>query len=155
MQHEIKYVHTNIIAKNWKNLAKFYIEVFDCEPIYPERDLSGEWLSKVTMLNNPKIQGLHLRLPGYGEHGPTLEVFQYDPNNLLCQKKFLNALGFSHIAFHVDDIEEILLNIIVHGGSKFGSIVKKEYFEIGRILTMSYAKDPEDNYIELQNWREI
>ena len=43
------------------------------------RDLSGEWLDRATGLKNAHIKGIHLRLPGYGEGGPTLEIFQYDP----------------------------------------------------------------------------
>lgn len=41
----IKYVHTNIIAKDWKRLADFYIQVFNSKPLYPERDLSGKWIA--------------------------------------------------------------------------------------------------------------
>lgn len=44
----IKYVHTNIIAKDWRTLADFYIKVFECTPIQAERDLSGEWLDQAT-----------------------------------------------------------------------------------------------------------
>ena len=40
----IKYTHTNIIARDWEDLAKFYIEVFECQPYGPKRDLSGEWI---------------------------------------------------------------------------------------------------------------
>jgi predicted enzyme related to lactoylglutathione lyase len=44
----IKFVHTNIIARDWKKLAQFYIDVFECEPLKPERDLDGEWIDKMT-----------------------------------------------------------------------------------------------------------
>ena len=33
-----KYVHTNLVAHDWKRLATFYIEVFGCKPKPPERD---------------------------------------------------------------------------------------------------------------------
>ena len=36
-----KYVHTNLIARDWKRLIRFYIDVFGCEPKGPERDMSG------------------------------------------------------------------------------------------------------------------
>jgi len=73
-----RYAHTNIIAKDWKRLACFYQQVFDCEPVPPERDLSGDWLDKATGIHDAHICGIHLRLPGYGKDGPTLEIFQYD-----------------------------------------------------------------------------
>jgi len=55
-------------------LADFYIRVFDCKPRPPERDLSGEWVDKLTGLPNTKIKGIHLLLPGYDIDGPTLEI---------------------------------------------------------------------------------
>ncbi len=78
MEKGIKYVHTNLIAKDWKNLSNFYINVFSCRAIYPKRDLSGEWIDKITNIDSVRIRGIHLALPGY-EKGPTLEIFEYHP----------------------------------------------------------------------------
>ena len=36
-----RYVHTNLIARDWRALADFYQRVFGCVPVPPERDLSG------------------------------------------------------------------------------------------------------------------
>ena len=44
----IRYVHTNIIAKDHKKLIDFYKEVFGCRSIGETRDLRGEWLDKLT-----------------------------------------------------------------------------------------------------------
>lgn len=151
---KVKYVHTNLIARDWRSLAQFYIEVFDCKPIYPERNLEGSWLDHLTEINSAKIKGLHLHLPGY-ENGPTLEIFEYIPTHSTNQPPSINAPGFGHIAFHVDDVFIILNKAINHGGKSFGEIVKKEYFELGSILTVTYLKDPEGNFIELQNWQKI
>ena len=74
----IKYKHTNLIAKDWKQLSNFYQSVFKCKPIPPERDLSGNWLDRITDIQAAHITGIHLRLPGFGDDGPTLEIFQYD-----------------------------------------------------------------------------
>jgi hypothetical protein len=46
----IQFAHTNIITDNWKELAKFYIDVFECKPLFPERDLKGLWLDKAQQL---------------------------------------------------------------------------------------------------------
>ena len=45
-----KYVHTNLIARDWKRLVQFYCEVFGCEPKGPERDLSDAWLERVNSI---------------------------------------------------------------------------------------------------------
>ena len=43
----------------------------------PERDLSGDWLDEATGIDASRIRGVHLRLPGFGTDGPTLELFEY------------------------------------------------------------------------------
>ena len=148
---KIKYVHTNIIAKDWKMLCDFYIEVFDCKPMYPERDLSGEWIEKMTNIDNVSIKGMHLSLPGY-ENGPTLEIFQYAPENLRTNLSYINQQGFGHLAFHVDDVNEVLTKVIQHGGKILGELIIKKYNGLG-LLTAVYTEDPEGNFIEIQNWK--
>jgi predicted enzyme related to lactoylglutathione lyase len=151
MKNEIKYVHTNIIAKDWKALAQFYIEVFECVPVNPERDLSGEWVDKLTKIDNANIKGIHLKLPGY-DNGPTLEIFGYEENFKATVAPLINEQGFSHIAFHVSSVEDILNRLIAKGGTQYGELIETEIKGIG-ILAAVYARDPEGNIIEIQNWR--
>src|SRR5438094_8314091 len=74
-----KYVHTNVIARDWKKLVRFYSEVFGCKPHGPERDMSGAWLESLTSVRNGHLSGVHLRLPGYGADRPTVERFSHGP----------------------------------------------------------------------------
>lgn len=151
MKNQIEYVHTNIIAQDWRKLAQFYIEVFDCIPVYPERDLAGDWIDKLTNLKDAKIRGMHLRLPGH-ENGPTLEIFEYNQKKGKTDFKAVNDPGFGHIAFRVDDVEKILNKLLQHGGSKYGELVTREIKGLGT-LTVIYTRDPEGNIIELQKWQ--
>ncbi len=146
----MKYVHTNIISENWQKIADFYINVFDCQPVPPARDQSGDWLDKCTGVSNAHLKGMHLRLPGWGGNGPTLEIYSYGEmeDNLVT---IPNRKGFGHIAFEVDDVAEVLENLLVNGGSKQGEITGKMVEGVGYI-TLIYAKDPEGNIIEIQNW---
>lgn len=146
----IKYVHTNLIASDWRKLAEFYISVFGCKPLYPERDLYGEWIDQLTTIHHARIHGIHLSLPGW-ENGPTLEIFQYQPENLRDETPHINQQGLSHLAFHVDSVPETLEKLIAHGGYQVGELVSKDYGEQGT-LTVVYTKDPEGNFIEIQNW---
>lgn len=146
----IKYVHTNLITNDWKKLSEFYIHVFECKPMYPERDLSGDWIDRLTTIQNARIQGLHLSLPGY-ENGPTLEIFEYMPEIEKTESAAINSKGFSHIAFLVDSVEDILKRLIEYGGKPLGEIVKRHYEGLG-LLTVVYARDPDGNHIEIQNW---
>jgi predicted enzyme related to lactoylglutathione lyase len=153
----MKYVHTNIIARNWQELSKFYQVVFQCVPVPPPRDLSGEWLDSLTGIKNAHIQGEHLLLPGYGENGPTLEIFSYEgtpePRSGDAENnKLINAPGLAHIAFAVDDVEATLELVKKNGGSPIGELVSQKYPK-GKTGTFVYCKDIEGNIIELQNWK--
>lgn len=148
---EIKFVHTNIISRDWKALSHFYISVFGCEMLYPERDLSGEWIDAVTNIKDVHIRGIQLRLPGYS-NGPTLEIFQYDKFIEGGGVPDINRCGFAHIAFLVDDVEYYLSKLVENGGSRLGEVAKTRIEGVG-LLTVVYARDPEGNIIELQNWK--
>jgi predicted enzyme related to lactoylglutathione lyase len=145
-----KYVHTNLIARDWKGLVRFYSEVFGCEPKPPDRDMSGAWLDQLTSLQNAHLSGVHLRLPGYGDDGPTLEIFSYD-ELVEPELSSANQCGFGHIAFAVDDVDQALQAVIAAGGSTVGNIVTTEVNRVG-VLRVVYARDPEGNIVELQRW---
>jgi predicted enzyme related to lactoylglutathione lyase len=145
-----KYVHTNLIARDWKKLVQFYREVFRCEAKGAERDLSGAWLEKVSSVPKAHLRGVHLRLPGFHDDGPTLEIFSYDQ---LIERGLpkANECGFGHIAFAVDNVDEALQTVIAAGGSAVGEIATAEVKGVG-LLRVVYARDPEGNIVELQNW---
>jgi len=147
-----RYVHTNIVARDWRNLADFYITVFGCTPVPPERDISGEWVDRLTGVTGARIRGIHLRLPGYGDGGPTLEIFGYDPEGA-CGEKAIHCQGYAHIAFAVDDVSVTLQKVRNAGGSAMGETVTADIAGAGQI-TLVYAADPEGNIIELQKWGE-
>ena len=146
----VRYVHTNIVAQDWKRLAKFYIEVFGCKLVPPERDLSGQWLDDVTSIRSAHIHGAHLRAPGYGNTGPTIEIFQYDVETEK-PRTAVNRPGFGHIAFAVDDVDQAHEAVIAAGGSDVGKIVTAEIDYAGKARIV-YVTDPEGNVIELQHW---
>lgn len=146
-----RYVHTNLIARDWRRLSQFYIQVFGCVPVPPERDLSGTAFDRLTSIERAHLRGMHLRLPGFGEDGPTLEVFQYEPSTLHPAAK-VNQPGFGHIAFAVDDVAEALQEVLTNGGSTVGETVTLQVAGAGEV-TLVYCTDPEGNILELQSWK--
>ncbi len=90
MSVKIKYVHTNIVAKNWKKLADFYIKVFGCSIVPPIRNYKGKDLDSAVNIKDTALNGVHLRLPGYNKSGPTLEIFSYTPT-LKTQSRKVNT----------------------------------------------------------------
>lgn len=145
-----RFVHTNLIAQDWKKLARFYEQVFGCTPILPERELTGRWLEEGTGVADAQVCGMHLRLPGYGDDGPTLEIFQYNRQEER-PKTASNRPGFAHIAFAVDDVESARDAVLAAGGGVVGKVVSAKVSDAGTV-TFVYLTDPEENIIELQSW---
>jgi catechol 2,3-dioxygenase-like lactoylglutathione lyase family enzyme len=146
---QAKYVHTNIMAHNWQTLAKFYQDVFGCTPVPPMRDFKGEALGRATNIPKAAFQGMHLRLPGYGDTGPTLEIFQYQdmPERV---ETLVHRPGFGHIAFLVDDVAKARKAVLEAGGEEVGDIITLQTAD-GRKVTFVYVTDPEGNILELQS----
>jgi catechol 2,3-dioxygenase-like lactoylglutathione lyase family enzyme len=151
MMIEARYVHTNLVAQDWRALAGFYQRTLGCVPVLPERDFQGPALEAATGMPGAHLRGMHLRLPGYGEGGPTLEVFQYSPE----QAPLLpapNRPGYGHLAFSVTDVPAAQAEILAAGGKALGEIVTLQTADGARV-TFVYVTDPEGNILELQAWQ--
>lgn len=150
MPIKARYVHTNLTARDWRKLVCFYCDVFGCIPRPPDRDLAGDWLDKLTSLEGAHLRGMHLRLPGFGDDGPTLEIFSYDKMAARSMPA-VNEPGFGHLAFLVDDVDGALAAVLSAGGGAVGRVSTTEVKGVGS-LRVVYARDPEGNIIELQHW---
>jgi predicted enzyme related to lactoylglutathione lyase len=146
---QARYVHTNIIARDWQAMAGFYEAVFGCTRVPPERDLSGPAMEAGTGLPAAHLRGLHLRLPGYGEDGPTVEIFTYDRLEARPAPA-VNRPGLGHLAFGVEDVAAARAAVLAAGGRSVGEIVTVQVAP-GRSVTWCYVTDPEGNIIELQS----
>jgi predicted enzyme related to lactoylglutathione lyase len=147
---QARYVHTNIIAHDWQALAAFYESVFGCVRVPPERDLSGPAMEAGTGLPAAHLRGVHLRLPGYGDAGPTVEIFTYHRLEARSSTA-VNRPGLSHLAFSVDDVAAARAVVMAAGGGSVGEVVTVAVAGGGRV-TWCYVTDPEGNVIELQSW---
>ncbi len=145
-----RYGHTNLIAEDWEALADFYVRVLDCERVLPGRDMQGDWLDKGTGLDGAHCVGMHLRLPGWGDSGPTLEIFRYAEQPARVPAA-VNRPGFGHICFRVDDVHAKFDEVLAEGGRAVGEVVSTDIPGKGHI-TWCYVTDPEGNIVELQRW---
>ncbi len=150
MAIEARFAHTNLIAEDWHNLVAFYRDVFGCEQLNPAKKLSDPWVAKITGVAGAVIRVAHLRLPGHGDTGPTLEVITYVEGQAR-QKIAADLPGYSHIAFTVDDVEAARDAVLAAGGSCVGELVTVDIPNRGRLREI-YVADPEGNIIELHNW---
>jgi catechol 2,3-dioxygenase-like lactoylglutathione lyase family enzyme len=147
----MRFAHINILARDWKAIAEFYIKVFECKIKPPQRNLSGEWLDKATGLTNAKLEGVHLILPGHGDNGPTLEIFSYEEMHDVPEI-MANFTGITHIAFEVEDVNKTFQAALENNAGKLGEVVEKEVENVG-ILEFVYFRDPEGNIVEIQSWK--
>jgi len=147
---DARFGHVNLIARDWRALADFYVRLFGCELVPPERDYRGDDLAAGTGVPGAALRGAHLRLPGHGPTGPTLEIYQFEsmPDGL---PPAANRPGFQHIAFAVPSVADARGAVLAAGGRPIGTVVTLQTAD-GRFVTWTYVTDPEENIIELQSW---
>ena len=145
-----RYAHTNLIARDWRRLATFYRELFGCEPVPPERSYSGPALEAGTGVPGATLSGVHLRLPGHGPDGPTLEIYTYS-RAVDAAPHQVNQPGFAHLAFEVESVAGARAQVLAAGGRAVGDVVTLGPAPGSRV-TWCYVTDPEGNVIELQSW---
>lgn len=147
---EARFGHVNLIARDWRALAAFYTDLFGCVLVPPERDYSGRDLERGTGVAGAALRGAHLRLPGLGPDGPTLEIYQFSsmPEGMPAT---VNRPGFQHIAFVVPSVADARATVVAAGGGVVGEVVSLRTAD-GRWVTWTYVTDPESNIVELQSW---
>jgi len=144
-----RYVHTNLIARDWRALAAFYRSVFGCVDVPPERDFASHEIEAGTGVPGAALRGMHMRLPGWGGDGPTLEIFNYS-QLADAGAPVANRPGFAHIAFAVESVANARAEVLSNGGRAIGDIVTLTTAR--GTVTWCYVTDPEGNIVELQRW---
>lgn len=145
-----RFGHINLTGADWRRLAAFYTDLFGCELVPPERDLASPDLDRGTGLTGAHLTGAHLRLPGHGPDGPTIEIFQYETVESPRAPR-VDRAGWGHVAFQVPDVPAAVEAVLAAGGSRVGDIVTTTT-ATGRQVTWCYATDPDGNIVELQAW---
>ena len=107
-------------------------------------------LDAATGLQDAHLTGAHLRLPGHGDTGPTIEIFSYDALDAHPGPR-VDRPGWGHVAFQVPDVLAAVEAVVAAGGGRVGDIVTTATSD-GRKVTWGYATDPEGNIVELQAW---
>ena len=128
--------HVNIVVSNIEETKAFFIQLgFE---VGDESELSGEWISSIVGLPDVKARYVTLSLP---DTETNLELIEYtspqsekDPN-----MDRANQIGFRHIAFEVDNIEDEVCRL-KDKGIKFLSIIQT-YPKTGKRLVYLWGPD--------------
>jgi glyoxylase I family protein len=147
-----RFGHVNVTGADWRRLAAFYTELFGCEVVPPERDYQGADLESATGVAGAHLTGAHLRLPGHGPTGPTIEIYQYDAVEAPRPPR-VDRAGWGHVAFQVPDVPTAVREVLAAGGGRVGEVITSTTAD-GRNVTWCYATDPDGNIVELQAWSE-
>ncbi|MHC4598862.1 MAG: VOC family protein [Planctomycetota bacterium] len=151
MPTQIRYAHTNLVARDLRALSAFYCDVLACVPVMDAEEYSGPWVEAITAVEGAVILVQHLRLPGHGDGGPTLELIQYGEVTEGRGTLLASRPGFGHVAFGVDDVAEAKKAVLEAGGGEVGETVSVDMGDRGHV-TEVYVSDPEGNIIELCKW---
>lgn len=144
----VRLAHVNLAARDGPGLAAFYKAVFGCEEIGGWRHLAGEIIGRGNGLPGCEIEALWLRLPGGA--GPFLEIFQYW-ETVEQARPAVNAPGWGHLCFTVEDIGAARAAILAAGGAAQGETVALG--PAGGEVFCAYMRDPEGNVLELEERR--
>ncbi|NNU62942.1 VOC family protein [Ochrobactrum soli] len=141
----MKLAHINLVARNAKTLAAFYINVMKCEPFREPKILSGDKVSRGNGLPNSEIYSIWLKFPKLDF--PFLEIHQH---KITLQRSLpkVNEPGYGHLSFHTENIDEALSDVIRYGGVQIGQITNFGTAE--KPYLIAYACDPEGNFLELE-----
>ncbi len=128
--------HVNIVVSNLEETKVFFIQLgFE---VGDESGLSGEWISSIVGLPDVKARYVTLALPGTETH---LELIEYsspqskkDPG-----MEKANQIGFRHIAFEVENIENEVCRL-KDKGIKFLSEIQT-YPKTGKRLVYLWGPD--------------
>ncbi|MCU1415648.1 MAG: lactoylglutathione lyase-like lyase [Microbacteriaceae bacterium] len=136
-----QFSHLAISVSDLERSADFYAEVFGCRAGSIYRG-SGPEVSRLMEVKDADFRGIFLST------GTTfLELLEYGTNTADDAIREPDSLGYAHISFLVDDLDEILLEVVAHGGTVRESI--EIPFGHQADTRMAFVGDPDGNRVEL------
>lgn len=132
--------HFGIVCKDIKKSLKFYKDFLEMEVIQDFWD-NSDYINEVTDINNANVHMIKLK----ANDGTILELLDYvtHPTELLEQKVY--NVGATHLAFQVDDIEEVKNNLEKKGVT----FLSKPVLSSEGIAKVCFCFDPNNIRIEL------
>ncbi|MGR3302518.1 MAG: VOC family protein [Candidatus Scalindua sp.] len=128
--------HINVVVSDLDEAKVFFIQLGFA--VGDESELSGEWITSIVGLPNVRARYVTLKLPGTETN---LELIEYasPPSERDPNMGKANQIGFRHIAFEVENIDEIVQDL-KEKGIKFISSIHA-YPKTGKRLVYFWGPD--------------
>lgn len=130
--------HINVVVRDLQKAKDFFVDLGFIANPEREGKLEGKWIDAVTNLENASGYYCTLTLPGAETN---LELIQYDsPKDTTdFPKSMPNQIGLRHLAFTVDNIDEIVAKLKKKGVNFFSDI--QDYKPANKRLCYFYGPD--------------
>jgi len=132
--------HTGIAAYDLKKSLWFYKEKIGFE-IFKHMNESGNFIDNILGIRNVMVTTVKMVL----KNGQMIELLDFSSHKKNILQRSINNIGPTHLAFTVDNIDEIY-NDFLRDGVEFISTPKVS--EDGGVKVV-FCKAPEGTYIEL------
>ncbi|WP_342387451.1 VOC family protein [Salinicoccus bachuensis] len=133
--------HVGIIVDDLTAAKAFFLD-FGLEML-GEGEVEGEWVERIIGLEDVKEEVVMLRTPD-GEANIELVKFHTPSDENGLQRPLANTLGIRHIAFAVEDIEDLVAKLKRKGAELIGEIQNYE-----NTYKLCYIRGPEGIILEL------
>ncbi len=132
--------HTGIVVSSLEDSLVFYRDLLGLS-IHKDNTEKGSYIDKVLGLSGVEVRTVKLK----SGDGNLIELLQYNSPKSQKATRKINDIGYSHIAFSVDDIEksyaELKSNGVVFNGAP--CVSPDAYAKV------AFCRDPDGNFIEL------
>lgn len=133
--------HVGIIVNDLPAAKAFFLD-FGLEML-GEGEVEGEWVERIIGLEDVKEEVVMLRTPD-GEANIELVKFHTPSDENGLQRPLANTLGIRHIAFAVEDIEDLAAKLKRKDAELIGEIQNYE-----NTYKLCYIRGPEGIILEL------
>ena len=133
--------HVGIVVHDLNAAIDFFVEL-GLEP-EGKGHVGGPWVERIIGLENVRVQFAMMRMPD-GNGKLELIRFQSPSHEGETPAAPANVPGIRHIAFLVDDIDEVLGRLRAHGAELVGEVVRYE-----NMFRLCYIRGPANVIIEL------
>ncbi len=136
----IKFHHAGLAVPDLEKAIQFYCGVFGFTILQRINwdSTQVEWPVKVTGVANSMVKGVQLQ----GDNG-FLELFEWIQPESTGKPTQAHQFGITHLAFQVQNINQVYEQFIAHGGTSHG-----KPSPVGKAIAI-YCQDPFGNLIEL------